>query len=630
MKPQFSFNYGDTRRVFCASKSETYQLEDKITVRVEVVEHKEYDAIEWVVFFENASDKNSLVFSDIWDCETLLPLTHKEPPKAGYMPTNGNTCVITMTGMVKGDYYWENDKVSATEYSLNYEYLDKAANKCKKFSNVFGRSSEGMMPFFDVTASGNGYIAAVGWSGDWKTEFAKKEDGVVMKSGLKETRFYLEPKESVRTSSVLVMKYTKEEDKYNKFRRLIKNHFSHKNFSKTERDGLMAIEFWGGLTSEEIKRRVSELKKHDIRFEDVWLDAGWYGNCTNCQDAFTGDWSNCTGDWEVNLNSHPSGLVDVSDSVKSMGAKLMLWFEPERAILGTKIIEKHPDWFLSIPNIPVKILNYGIEDARRYVSNLLSDYVKKLDLSCYRQDFNAYLSEFFELGDKENRRGITEIKHIMGMYKIWDELLEEFPYLIIDNCASGGRRIDVETLKRSIPFFRTDYLCNFNENPEVLQAHNSNVSLYLPYNGCSSKTKDDVYAIRSSYSSSWGVASYSAIFQSMDENDFKWLKKYTEEYRRIRKYMSKDFYNLASSGFDETSWTVWQYHDSEKQSGVVIAFRRSKSPFDRVNINLKGLISGKIYTALNLDDGTTKDIDNSLEIVLPNMRSSVIFEYFIK
>lgn len=151
--------------------------------------------------------------------------------------------------------------------------------------------------------------------------------------------------------------------------------------------------------------------------------------------------------------------------------------------------------------------------------------MKNLDLSCYRQDFNSELTKYFKANDEENRRGITEIKHFTGMYRMWDYIHERFPELIIDNCASGGGRIDIEALKRSVPFFRSDYQCNFNENPEALQIHNSNISCYLPYNGCTSKTKNDTYAIRSSYSSSRGGAFYNAIFQSMTEDDFKWAKK---------------------------------------------------------------------------------------------------------
>jgi alpha-galactosidase len=292
--------------------------------------------------------------------------------------------------------------------------------------------------------------------------------------------------------------------------------------------------------------------------------------------------------------------------------------------------EQHPDWFLHLRDKKDKILNYGNEEAYHYVLDLLSHYTSTLELSCYRQDFNVGLTQYFKKNDEENRYGITEIKHITGMYRLWDELLEKFPHLIIDNCASGGRRIDIETLKRSIPFFRSDYQCNFNENPEVLQTHNSNISLYLPYNGCTSKTKRDDYAIRSSYSSSWGGAFYNAIFQSMDEEDLKWVKKITDEYRSIRKYFSMDFYNHGSSCFDPTAWAIWQYHDSETQSGIVMAFRRIESPFDQVKIDLKGLLPDNLYTFTNLDDCSAQDKKNSIIIRLPQKRSSVILKYQLR
>ena len=630
MKPEFSFNYREKRYVFSADKNAKYELESGISVSVEAKSYKEYNAVEWVLWFENRSNNNSAIFSDILDCDTLLPLEYPEAKRPGYMPKKGNACVITMNGMVDGSYYWENDKISSTEYGFNYEYLDNAPNKTKCFANISGRSSDGMMPFFDVTASGSGYITAVGWTGDWKSEFAKFDLGIKMKTGLKETMFYLKPGEKIRTSSTLIMEYDKDEDKHNKFRRLIKNHFSLKSCTGAERDGIMACELWGGLPSEEMKKRLNEFKKYDIKFEDIWIDAGWYGASTKCDDAFSGDWAVHTGNWNVNTRVHPEGLTDVAECAQNAGANLMLWFEPERAIQGALTTEQHPEWFLRRPGHKTMILNYGNEEAYRYTLDLLSDYTRTLALSCYRQDFNVGLTQCFKEADENNRRGITEIKHITGMYRLWDALLAEFPHLIIDNCASGGRRIDIETLKRSIPCFRSDYQCNFNENPEVLQTHNSGISKYLPYNGCTSKTKGDTYAIRSSYSSSWGGAFYNAVFQSMVEEDFKWAKKITDEYRSIRKYFSMDFYNHGAAVFDETAWAIWQYHAPETQSGIVMAFRRCESPFDRVTIDLKGLLKDRNYQVINLNDNTEDCITNSIEIVLPKKRSSVIFEYRLK
>jgi alpha-galactosidase len=225
--------------------------------------------------------------------------------------------------------------------------------------------------------------------------------------------------------------------------------------------------------------------------------------------------------------------------------------------------------------------------------------------------------------------GITQIKHIMGMYEIWDRLLERHPDLVIDNCSSGGKRIDIETMKRSIPFFRSDYQCNFNENPEVLQTHNSNSSVYIPSMGCTSKTKSDTYAARSSFSTSWGGAFYNREFQSMDEADFAWAKKTVDEYKRIRRYFSKDFYNHASAVFDPTAWVVWQYHDAEANRGILMAFRRERSPFSSVEITLKGIDENSRLEFLNLDTSATCNGSRDLTLSLPEKRTSVVVEYSV-
>ena len=633
VKPNFSFFYNgikvtaDSPCRITANGDRVYDLGGGVEVSLVMRSFSEYDAVEWVLSFENGGTENSAIFSDILDADLLLPMEMPEIKRSGFMPKEGDAAVIIMNGMVGTKYYWENDKVSASEYAFRTEYLDRAPNKTKRFANINARSSEGQMPFFDVTALSSGYITAIGWTGDWRAECERRDDGIVYRSGLKETAFYLKPDERIRTSSVLVMRYGKNEDKYNKFRRLIKHHFSHVSRAVDARESILAFELWGGLTSEEMKKRISEFMETEIGFEDVWIDAGWYGQCTNCDDTFSGDWSKCTGDWEVNTRVHPEELRDVMKAAEDAGMRLMLWFEPERAISGTRLTREHPEWFLTLPDSSSEILNYGVPEARQYVLHLLSSYVEKLHLSCYRQDFNIRPAKYFAAYDEEGRRGITEIKHIMGMYEIWDALLEKFPHLVIDNCASGGRRIDIETLRRSIPFFRSDYQCNFNENPDVLQTHNTGISHYLPYNGCTTKTKSDLYAVRSSYSSSWGGAFYSAIFQGMDEKDLLFVKKCVDEYRSIRAYFSMDFYNHGSDVPDESAWAIWQYHDPDCDCGIVMAFRRSRSPFSEASISLRGKVCEGSYRVTNCDTGETFLSDGTLKILLPEKRSSVILKY---
>ena len=140
MKPKFRFTYGEKEYSFSAENSAKFEFESGVSVEVEAKAYHEFDAVEWVLWFENTSDKNSEIFSEINDCDTLLPLQYPEAKRPGYMPKKGDACVITMNGMVDGKYYWENDQISATEYGLNYEYLDKAPNKTKSFAQGEPRS----------------------------------------------------------------------------------------------------------------------------------------------------------------------------------------------------------------------------------------------------------------------------------------------------------------------------------------------------------------------------------------------------------------------------------------------------------------------------------------------------------
>ena len=131
-------------------------------------------------------------------------------------------------------------------------------------------------------------------------------------------------------------------------------------------------------------------------------------------------------------------------------------------------------------------MNLGNEEAWEYCFETLSKLIEELNIDCYRQDFNFSPLAYWRKNDDPDRKGISEIKHINGMYRLWDELLKKFPHMIIDDCASGGRRIDIETLRRSIPLWRSDLQCPANYDIEGSQNHNLSFNLWMPYSGTGS------------------------------------------------------------------------------------------------------------------------------------------------
>ena len=65
-----------------------------------------------------------------------------------------------------------------------------------------------------------------------------------------------------------------------------------------------------------------------------------------------------------------------------------------------------------------------------------------------RMDYNLDPLPVWATNDAKSpgRSGLTEVKYIEGLYTMWDAILAAHPGLLIDDCSSGGRRIDVETL----------------------------------------------------------------------------------------------------------------------------------------------------------------------------------------
>lgn len=613
----FKFNYGQ-KEITRENFTNNQYKDGNLLVTLEEKFYNEFSAKETLLWFENIGEEDTDIISDIRDCYNVFKLPDVESTTTAYIPPKNSRSVITMGGMVDGYAYTENDTLSATEFSLHQEFLRKG--QTKEFQEIGSRSSDGMMPFFNLCADNCGTMLCIGWTGGWRASFTECEEGILASIGLAKTNFYLKKGEKIRTASIVTMDYTSKEDYSNKFRKFIKNHYSHIACTENKSEGLLAYELWGGLPTEEMLHRMARFKEHNVKFEQTWIDAGWYGQCFNCMDSFTGDWSQHTGEWDVNLNVHPNGLNDVAQKAKENNAPFMFWIEPERACPGVPVTKEHPEWLLTSDTNDNLIVNFGNEEAYQYIFNLICNYVEKFDMACYRQDSNVKLTDYFEKNDEEDRQGITEIKHIMGVYRLFDELHQKYPELLIDNCSSGGRRIDIEMLKRSIAFFRSDYQCEFNLTSEVLQVHNSGVQKYFPYSGCTTKLHDK-YSARSAYSASFGWAFYNAIFQSVTDEDLDNVAHLLDEYKSIRKYFSKNFYNLGSDVLDMTSWSVWRFHDDELDEGIIMAFRRENSPFDKFPVEFE-----TEYNILNLDTNETTKT-KTLDIILNEKRSSVIFKY---
>jgi alpha-galactosidase len=266
------------------------------------------------------------------------------------------------------------------------------------------------------------------------------------------------------------------------------------------------------------------------------------------------------------------------------------------------------------------------------LTNQLVKLITDGGITCYRQDFNFDPRPFWDKADAPDRVGMAEIRHITGLYQMWDDLLARCPGLLIDNCASGGRRIDLETISRSIPLWRSDVQCFPNYHVSATQNQTFGLSLWTPL-WAGTCDRQDTYVFRSAMGPGlvFGMAEFEK--DTAKHFDLDWLHKRFNELNRVRDLFLGDFYPLVDYSPSEDTWAVWQFDRPDLGAGVVLAFRRDASPFRDVRLPLKGLDPNAVYTLTDLDlhksvEMTGKQLGESgLPISIENRLGSAVITY---
>ncbi len=332
--------------------------------------------------------------------------------------------------------------------------------------------------------------------------------------------------------------------------------------------------------------------------EYFWIDAGW----------FEGYWPNGVGNWLARKDGFPNGLKPLSNALKKLGMGFLLWFEPERVYDGTWLDREHPEWILRATSTPNGLLNLGNPEALKWLTDYISLMIENEGISIYRQDFNMNPLPYWRGADEVDRQGMSEIRFIEGLYAFWDELLARHPGLIIDNCATGGRRLDLETISRSFPLTRTDEWDQhqqdewdlYNSNGHARQCHAYGLNLYLPCSGTFSN-EPAIYDFRSALSGGMNLHwnPYAADFP------VEQAKRLIGEFKRLRPFFYGDFYPLTPHSISDYVWMAYQFHREDLKQGMFLAFRRPNSSDLTARLKLRGLLPSARYE-LNFEDTGNK------------------------
>jgi len=464
-----------------------------------------------------------------------------------------------------------------------YEDSLKPGQKIE-FGATRGRASEGACPFFNLRYGGGGVITAVGWSGDWSAATERQKDGKLhLQAGLRNLHLRLHPGESIRSPRIMQL-YWFGADRFRSYNLFRSTMFSH---ILPRIDGTIVVppivhlstSFYemNESTETNVLSHLDSIK--GLGFEMLWLDAYWT----------KGGFPEGMGNYGFPLrrvepsDRFPHGLRPISDAAHREGMGFVVWFEPERVYRGTYLAKEHPDWVITLNKADSGLYNLGLPEAREFMTKYLIAAIKEYGIDVLRIDYNIGPAEYWkQLDDKDpDRVGLAEIRYIEGLYKMWEDIRKAYPHLFIDNCASGGRRIDLETTSRSIPLWRTDgtieplLQLDFNQAALQNQVMTAGLDRYVPFS-TSGEMGATPYLFRSGFN---GGISFSQDVRPATYPRHL-LAQGISEGKRLRKYFFGNFYPLNGVTTSPEEWCVLQYHRTAEQDGMVLAFRRNLSPYD--------------------------------------------------
>jgi alpha-galactosidase len=567
-----------------------------LQVKCIVVEYSDYPTLEWTVYLKNTGTEASPIVESFQAIDTTIKREHNDEFILHHL--SGDHCTI--------------DSYTLHNLTLN-------PKQEQSFASVEGRPTDTAFPYYNIQFDGGGLIAVIGWPGQWAGHFTRDEGtGLRIKAGQELTHFKLLPGEEVR-SPLVVLQFYKGDwvEAQNVWRRWMFDHNFPKDHGKplSPKVGSASVAFNDlHSTQAEDLDFIDRIAKSGLGMDYWWMDAGWYPN--------SGHWWE-VGTWEPDPKRFPDGIKAVSDKCHAHNARVLLWFEPERVHKGSWIATNHPEWVHG--NGDDGLLKLDDPSVRQWITDKIDKVITEQGVDLFRSDFNFGPLGFWRNNDAPDRQGITEIRYVEGYLAFWDELHSRHPGMLIDSCASGGRRNDLETMRRAVPLLRSDV----EGLPEPNQSQTLGFSLWLPYYDAVHRWSEDPYAFRSAIAPftqrNWDVR--------VPNFPFSVASRFMDEWHATAKFHLNDFYPLTGPSTANDVWIAWQFNNPKAGTGLVQAFRRSECEVASQTYRLRRLDSAARYEVMNYDDHSTYKVsgkelmEKGLKVVTTKKPEAVLLTY---
>lgn len=192
---------------------------------------------------------------------------------------------------------------------------------------------------------------------------------------------------------------------------------------------------WGEPSHENNLKIADKLKDSKVKY--FVTDAGWY-------DGTIGDWDHYKKD------AFPHGLKAYTDALRSRGLIPGIWFEFECMGEGAQRYDKAYDhMYLTHAGQPIigqvnkarkeKFLDMRKPEVVAFLKTHVIDFMKENGFGYIKVDYNANIGINVDGAESDGEALRQNQEALREFFKL---MKKEIPDLVIENCSSGGMRLD--------------------------------------------------------------------------------------------------------------------------------------------------------------------------------------------
>lgn len=182
------------------------------------------------------------------------------------------------------------------------------------------------------------------------------------------------------------------------------------------------------------------------------MDAGWFGPA----DPGT-MWHDYRGDWElVNSARFPGGVRKLADAVHARGMKFGLWCEIEAVGKSAVLAQEHPEYVATRDGASLGYLCFGSAEVREWAYRMLDRLIVAYQCDWIKLDFNLEPGAGCNCPHHGHGAGDGLYAHYQGYYEVLARIRARHPAVVLENCASGGLRIDLGMMRQAHTTFLSD------------------------------------------------------------------------------------------------------------------------------------------------------------------------------